>query len=212
MAITKLILLLIISKINSSLIFKINSDSTQCFIDELFADSSMIIKWKIFTPTKKNINNILQYFTLYVLNEQSQNEVFSYKLQSPKSKTTFSVSKEGQYRICINRKKHKEMKEEVYMNLKLLSDNMDDIDFKDVVSLEDLNIFETKAKQIKELTKPILVEQTQQLEVENNSSIETIQNTRWYKYMAIGQIIVTLIIGIIQLRNFRKFLKSQHII
>jgi hypothetical protein len=212
MAITKLILFLIIAQINSSLIFKINSDSTQCFIDELFADSSMIIKWKIFTPTKKNVNNILQYFTLYVLNEQSQNEVFSYKLQSPKSKTTFSVSKEGQYRICINRKKHKEMKEEVYMNLKLLSDNMDDIDFKDVVSLEDLNIFEKKAKEIKELTKPILVEQSQQLEIENNSSIETIQNTRWYKYMTTGQIIVTLIIGIIQLRNFRKFLKSQHII
>ena len=212
MAITKLILLLIISKINSSLIFKINSDTTQCFIDELFADSSMIIKWKIFTPTKKNINNILQYFTLYVLNEQSQNEVFSYKLQSPKSKTTFSVENEGQYRICINRKKHNEMKDEVYMNLKLLSDNMDDINFKDVVSFEDLNIFETKAKQIKELTKPILVEQNQQLEIENNSSIETIQNTRWYKYMTTGQIIVTLIIGIIQLRNFRKFLKSQHII
>ena len=53
MAITKLIILLIISQINSSLIFKINSDSTQCFIDELFADSSMIIKWKIFTPKKK---------------------------------------------------------------------------------------------------------------------------------------------------------------
>ena len=104
------------------------------------------------------------------------------------------------------------MKEEVYMNLKLLSDNMDDIDFKDVVSLEDLNIFEKKAKEIKELTKPILVEQSQQLEIENNSSIETIQNTRWYKYMTTGQIIVTLIIGIIQLRNFRKFLKSQHII
>ena len=70
MAITKLIILLIISQINSSLIFKINSDSTQCFIDELFADSSMIIKWKIFTSTKKNVNNILQYFTLYALNEE----------------------------------------------------------------------------------------------------------------------------------------------
>ena len=212
MAITKIILLLIISQIKSSLIFKIKSDSTQCFIDELFTDSSMIIKWKIFTPSKKNVNNILQYFTLYVINEQNKNQVFSYKLTSPKSKTTFSVENEGQYRICINRKKHNEMKDEVYMNLKLLSDNMDDINFKDVVSFEDLNIFETKAKQIKELTKPILVEQNQQLEIENNSSIETIQNTRWYKYMTTGQIIVTLIIGIIQLRNFRKFLKSQHII
>ena len=158
------------------------------------------------------IVQILQYFTLYVINEQNKYQVFSYKLTSPKSKTTFSVENEGQYRICINRKKHNEMKDEVYMNLKLLSDNMDDINFKDVVSFEDLNIFETKAKQIKELTKPILVEQNQQLEIENNSSIETIQNTRWYKYMTTGQIIVTLIIGIIQLRNFRKFLKSQHII
>ena len=42
MAITKIILLLIISQIKSSLIFKINSDTTQFFIDELFADSSNI--------------------------------------------------------------------------------------------------------------------------------------------------------------------------
>ena len=50
MSIKKLLLYLSITlQIKSSLIFKMNGDVTQCFIDELFQDSSMIIKWKIFT-------------------------------------------------------------------------------------------------------------------------------------------------------------------
>ena len=96
--------------------------------------------------------------------------------------------------------------------MKLLSENMDEIDFSDVVSNEDLNLFDQKSKKIKELTKPILTDQTTQLEEENNSSVETIENTKWYKYMAIGQVAVTLFIGIVQLRNFRRFLKSQNVI
>lgn len=216
MSIKKLLLYLSITlQIKSSLIFKMNGDVTQCFIDELFQDSSMIIKWKIFTYSRLNVKPILPFFTIYALNEESKEEIFNYKINLPKSKTTFTVKKAGQYRICAKRTKYngKDAPHEiVYMNMKLLSENMDEIDFSDVVSNEDLNLFDQKSKKIKELTKPILTDQTTQLEEENNSSVETIENTKWYKYMAIGQVAVTLFIGIVQLRNFRRFLKSQNVI
>jgi hypothetical protein len=37
--------------------------------------------------------------------------------------------------------------------MKLLSENMDEIDFSDVVSNEDLNLFEQKSKKIKRIVK-----------------------------------------------------------
>ena len=212
----KLILhLLIIFQIKSSLLFRMSGDTTQCFIDELFQDSSMIIKWKIFTHSKQNLKSVLPFFKLYVLNEETKQQVFSHKIQSAKSKITFSIKNGGQYRICVERKRYNgndAPSELIYMNMKLLSENMDEIDFTGVVSNEDLNLFEQKSKKIQELTKPILIDQTIQLEQENNSSVETIENTKWYKYMTIGQVVVTLLIGIVQLRNFRRFLKSQNVI
>jgi len=141
--------------------------------------------------------------------------VYESKLISKKSKATFTVNDDGLYKICVKRRKYNGRdapKEQVYGNLKITSINTDDINLADAVSYEDLGIFYNKTESIKELTEGILNYQNSQMEMENASSQETIYYTKWYKYIAYAQLIITFVIGCIQIINFRKFLKSQHVI
>ena len=101
---------------------------------------------------------------------------------------------------------------DVYGNLKITSINTDDINLADAVSYEDLGIFYNKTESIKELTEGILNYQNNQMEMENASSQETIYYTKWYRYITLTQVVLTLIVGLTQLNNFRRFLKSQHVI
>jgi hypothetical protein len=50
------------------------------------------------------------------------------------------------------------------------------------------------------------------MDIENESSLDTIYYTKWYTYIAYAQIFITVIVGIVQLNNLRMFLKSQHVI
>ena len=60
--------------------------------------------------------------------------------------------------------------------------------------------------------KPIIERQKNELDAEKISAEETIKSTKWYKALTFIQIIVAVIVGLIQLNNFRRFLKSSHII
>ena len=209
------LLLFLINTIYSALLFKINPSEEQCFYEELFSETSIILKWKIFTHSKENVTSILPTISIIVSFENSGNVVYESKLISKKSKATFTVNDDGLYKICVKRRKYNGRdapKEQVYGNLKITSINTDDINLADAVSYEDLGIFYNKTESIKELTEGILNYQNNQMEMENASSQETIYYTKWYRYITLTQVVLTLIVGLTQLNNFRRFLKSQHVI
>jgi hypothetical protein len=214
-AINYVILTFLISKISSSLLFKLNEGQEQCFHDDFYSDSSVILKWKIFTQSRENVSSILPTINIQVTSTESKEKIYETKLITNKNKATFTVIIEGQYKICMNRKKYtgsQGPKEQVYANLKINSNNMDDINLEDVVSYEDLGNMYNKTDDIKFLTEQIINSQNSQMDIENESSKDTIYYTIWYKYITLTQIGLTLIVGIVQLVNFRRFLKSQHVI
>ena len=51
-----------------------------------------------------------------------------------------------------------------------------------------------------------------QINTEKEYSLDIISNAKMYRYLNIFQIVISAIIGLIQLNNFRRFLKSKHII
>ena len=51
-----------------------------------------------------------------------------------------------------------------------------------------------------------------QLNDENEFSTQTLTNANFYKYLTYIQVGVTFIIGIVQICNFKRFLKSLHVI
>ena len=89
---------------------------------------------------------------------------------------------------------------------------MEEVNLDDALLFEDVYEVRNKTYFIEDLSNNIIQAQNSELELENISSIETISYTKWYKYIAYAQLIITFVIGCIQIINFRKFLKSQHVI
>ena len=209
------ILTFMISNISSSLLFKLNIEQEQCFYDDFFSDSSVILKWKIFTQSRENVTSILPTINIQVTLIETKEKIYETKLITNKNKATFTVQSEGLYKICLIRKKYsgnQAPKDQAYANLKINSNNMDDINLEDAVSYQDLGHMYNKTDDIKFLSEQIINSQNSQMEIENESSKDTIYYTTWYKYVTLIQICVTLIVGIVQVVNFRRFLKSQNII
>ena len=98
------------------------------------------------------------------------------------------------------------------MNLRFGSDNMDEPDINNALQSKDVSNLEGKAKKVLELAKPIIERQKSDLDLENANAETTIKNTKWYKYLTFVQIALCVIIGLVQLNNFRKYLKSQNVI
>ena len=115
----------LIIKISSALLFKLNIGNDNCFYEELFEDSSVILKWKLFTQSRENVTSILSSISIHVnKNDESNQVVYEAQLSSVKNKATFTVKDEGLYRICLRRQKYygkNNIKEELYANLKINS-------------------------------------------------------------------------------------------
>ena len=212
-----LILSISITSINSSLSFLLKFHEERCLLDEFFQDSVFFIKYKVRSSKKTNLTPLLPYFVINVYDQETSIAIFHEGIKSLKGKHTIKVPKSGLYKICIflNRPRfYFDWDNDLLLfNFKVTSSSfIDDEPLKKAIKTEDVDAVKTKAIQIVKLTQPIIDFQKDQLETENESSKETLANTRIYKYMTFGQLIVTIIIGAIQVNNFVKFLRSLHII
>ena len=148
-------------------------------------------------------------------NDESNQVVYEAQLSSVKNKATFTVKDEGLYRICLRRQKYygkNNIKEELYANLKINSIFLSEPNLDDAVSMSDVIDMYNKTDYIKDLSSNIISSQNSQMEIETESSLDTIYYTKWYRYIAYTQIFITVIVGLVQLNNLRMFLKSQHVI
>ena len=104
------ILTFMISNISSSLLFKLNIEQEQCFYDDFFSDSSVILKWKIFTQSRENVTSILPTINIQVTSIETKEKIYETKLITNKNKATFTVQSEGLYKICLIEKNILEIK------------------------------------------------------------------------------------------------------
>ena len=202
------------NQIYSSLLFKINPGIKQCFIDELNQDSTVILKWKIITNSRKDITKILKYFTIKVTDENKK-KVYETNIQLVRQKKTFLISEDGQYNICFEVEQYnikEQLKEKVFANLKIISDNMEDIKLNNLISYQDLNYISNQTFDIRLLSEDIISKQKSLMQLEYSCSQDTINYTKWYKYITLTQLILVFIIGGIQIKNYWNFLNKQHIL
>ena len=199
--------------ITPHLLFHLVPNQARCYVDELFSDSVMMIKWKIYTQSKADLSSVIPQITIYATSEDSKEQVFTSVPKSAKSKVAFTPGKEGVYRICVIYKtRYSAINEPIYMNMRFGSDNMDEPDINNALQSKDVSNLEGKAKKVLELAKPIIERQKSDLDLENANAETTIKNTKWYKYLTFVQIGLCVLIGLLQLNNFRKYLKSQNVI
>ena len=174
-----------------------------------------VVKYKIFTENKENINDLLPFISLNIKVAETNEVLFYHSLTLPKSKFSHSVKNIGLYKICVYTKTdapNKIKEKKVFANLKITSDNMEKIDLDSVIKNNDVERMENKAENIIGILGQANQIKKSQINTEKYYSMEILSNAKMYKYLNIIQIVVSAIIELIQLNNFRRFLKSKHVV
>ena len=199
----------------STFLIPLRKGEERCLIDEFIENTYFVVKHKIFTEDKKDLRRFLPHIRFIIKEVDTNRMIFNGFFVNAKDKKTQKADKTGLYKVCICVNDHipKEMSEmNIYANLKITSDNMDKNDYSNAIKTDDVDRMRRKADSIIRIINETSEKQKNQIKDENENSSDTLSNTRMYKYLNIGQIVVSIIIGLIQLNNFRKFLKSKNIV
>ena len=212
-----LLLLINIYISNSSLLFKIRSLQPHCLGGEFNENTVLVLKYKLFTNSRKDLSKVLPHLVIHFNNVNKQIKLNSENIFINKGKFTFNIKEAGLYEVCMQVFKYSvisDLEEELFVSFKMNTKTYDEEDdlLLNAINTKDVDSVSHKINEIKRLTKPIIDDQLNQMEIENKISLKTLSNTSYYKYITYSQLIITIIIGIFQIYNFKKFLKSQHVI
>lgn len=199
----------------SPLIFNLKAGDERCLIDEFLEKNYFVVKYKIYTEYRQNVDIFLPKIHFHLKDAKTNELLYTTHIINAKDKISKKVEKTGLYKVCLTMDKYipREIsKTKLYVNLKITSDNMEKNDFTKAIKSEDVNRMQQKADSIIRIINHATELQKQQLNAENENSLDTLSNAKRYKYLNFGQLIIAAIIGLIQLNNFRKFLKSKNIV
>ena len=211
----KLFLYIVVFQYISPLLILLNKGQERCIIDEFIENNYFVVKYKIFTENKENIDDILPFLSLKVKDTENNDVLYYHSLISSKDKFSHSVKSTGLYKICIYTRTdapNKIRDNKIFAQLRITSDNMDDFDLTKAIKTNDIERMENKAENIIGLLGQANEIKKSQINTEKEYSLDIISNAKMYRYLNIFQIVISAIIGLIQLNNFRRFLKSKHII
>ena len=207
---------MIITISNSSLLFKIKNTEPNCLGGEFNQNSVMILKYKLFTHSRKDLSKVIPYLSLFFQNAKTKKKLSAEHIFISKGKYTFNTKEAGVYEVCIQTNNYRpiaDLNEDLFVNFKINNDYDDEENLiSNPINTKDVDTVSQKAKQVISLTKPIIDNQQNQLKDENDHSMKTLSNANFYKYLTFLQLIITIVIGIVQVCNFRRFLKSLNII
>ena len=211
----KLFIYIIIFQKISSLLILLKKGQERCIMDEFIADNYFVVKYKIFTENKDDITDVLPYLSFKIKDIVNNDILFYRSLDSHKGKFTHFVKSTGLYKLCMYAKvdsPKKIVEKQIFANLKITSDNMEKVDLTNAVKTNDIKDMENKADNIIGLLGQANEIKKAQINTEKDYSLEVISNAKTYRYLSIIQIVISAIIGLIQLNNFRRFLKSKHVV
>ena len=199
----------------SPLLLPLKPGYERCLIDEFLAGKYFVVKYKIFTEDKKDLKLFLPNLQFLVRDTENNKVIYNSYFPDVKDKITRKVEKTGLYKLCIyvNKRIPKNFTQDrIYANLKITSDNMEKNDLSNAVKNDDVDRMERKADSILRIINQSIELQKEQKRKEMANSYDTLSNAKMYKYLNLGQVAIMAIIGLIQLNNFRKFLKSKNIV
>ena len=199
----------------SPLLFLIRPGEERCLIDEFLGQNYFVVKHKLFTEDKKDIRVFLPNMRFIVREADTNRVIYHSYFVNAKDKISRKIDKTGLYKVCISvdkRPPKQMMALTIYANLKITSDNMDKGDLSNAIKTDDLERMKAKADSIIGILTQTSEKQKSLINEENENSLDTLSNAKMYKYLNLGQVVISAIIGLIQLNNFRRFLKSKIIV
>lgn len=132
-------------------------------------------------------------------------------IHSKEGKFSFSVEKEGHYKICAQNV-IPSMYHTIYFNMKIESDILEEIDVSKVITKSDLSPVVRKIEDIMFKSQKIIDRQKNSISDEEKSYESQHQYTNFLVGIFIFQILLVLVVGVMQLYWFRKYLIFNKVI
>ena len=214
----KLILSLLFNFSFCSLYFEI-SKRERCFIEDVTYSTSLMLKWNIY-PSNKQILNEEKFITAinninFIIKSSTNEKILHYySIKERKGKTSFSIKEQGQLYICVfYQKKYKNPLSGIEMNLKLITNSSYLFTEKgEILKKEDI---EKTSKFIKKVTnelKKINTQSSFETKLEKETTFKIIRTLQKYKNLTYIQMFISIIIGILYLYYFKRYIKSLNLI
>jgi hypothetical protein len=222
-----LIILIKMNSINSTLQVKLDDKEQKCFIEELFPDSILSIKWKVElgsnlfiekrNKTKEELSNIvsediIRGIIITIIDNASREIIKTINPQFNKDKESFKPSGQGKFAICVQYRGKSVPNDEIFFSMKLNSNNMDEPNLRDAIKTHHLNDINNQTSAIISFGNNIISKQNVELGDEDHFATMQLSMVENYNLMVCIQLIVMILLSFYQIWSFKKFLIANNII
>ncbi len=186
------------SIITSSLQVLLNDGRERCFIEELYISSVISVKWKVklgsmISMNKHNMTQeeisrmipekITKNIFIMIRDEESNEVLKTFLLESNKGKNSFQSNKNGFHKICVKYTGFRLPGDEIYFSMKFYSNNMDDPNIYDAIRNKDIEQILHQVNMVVEKSKEITNKQNLEIKDEDHYANLQMEITYNYNYL-----------------------------
>jgi len=211
------IILLSINLIKSSLKFNIPSYREKCFIEEIYIEGTLLVRYDLSGFEKdftgKDQKELFKNIKIFI-KDSKEVKIFETELKARKDKFVVFIKEPGTYQICtkyFRPRGGKELSNSVLMGLKI----RDDSEYKELdssIQKEDINNFWKKINEIKKEMRPTIEAEKQELNEEDKTAKSIISSANTYYILSFIQLGIIIIITAYMVYNYKDYFKKKSII
>lgn len=210
-----IIFILFFKFIFSILKFKIPLKNEKCFIQQIFLETSVLIRFDL-TGIEQISNNILQniYDNLKIyIKDQNSTVIYKESIKKSKGKFVEFIKKSGIYFICsiyegkINENEIKNL----FFGIKI-SNEFESKDIEKALNKDSLEFFNKKIIKINNELIPSMNLQKNEIDEEDETSKKIINSSKFYFNLTVIQILLIIIVAIYYVLQFKKYLFIRRLI
>ena len=175
-----------------------------------------MIKYDIFgiDITEESSLKMIESIQIKFTKEETRDLISRHIIRQLSGKFSFTVDNDGSYKICTQNIVSSWIKnnKRIYMNIKIETDNQDEVDLNKIVRKEDLDPISDKINKIIKKSQKIIRKQANEIQSEDETYLFQQSYTKLFVLLTIIQTIVVLVVGLYHIISFRKFLISHKVI
>ena len=212
-----LILISLFNIIESYLKFNIPSNHDKCYVQELYVEGNLLIKYDL-TGFEKEFNeneqkNLFKNIKVFIKNEKNKN-IYETDLKSRKEKFAIRIKEPGHYQICaryFKPRRSRDLSKNILMALKIRSD-YDHKDLENSLMREDVDKFWKSIRELKREIRPSIEAAQLELNEEDKTAKSIISSIEIYYKLCVIQVAIVIILNIYVLVTYNDFFKEKSII
>ena len=210
-----IIFILFFKFIFSILKFKIPLKNEKCFIQQIFLETSVLIRFDL-TGIENISNNILQnvYENLKIyIKDQNSTVIYKESIKKSKGKFVQFIKKSGIYFICsiYEGKLNENEIKNLFFGIKI-SNEFESKDINKALNKDSLEFFNKKIIKINNELIPSMNLQKNEIDEEDETSLKIINSSKFYFNLTVIQILLIIIVAIYYVLQFKKYLFIRRLI